>query len=171
MTVKNEYLKVGVITSTHGLKGEVNIYPTTDDRERFRDLKNVYAGPEGNRQKLTVRSVSFTKKFAVLGFKEIDSIEQAEKLRNTELFVSREDAVPLEENEFFIADLIGMKVSTEEKEDLGVLTDVLSTGANDVYVVTAEDGSEVLIPAIPGCILDVNVEEDHMTVHLLPGLR
>ena len=119
---------------------------------------------------LEIETVKFFKQFVIVKFKGIDNINQIEKYKGCDLLVTREQAVPLEENENFIVDLIGMKVVTEEGEVLGILTDVLQTGANDVYVVETEQKKEVLLPAIPSCIRKVDVEEAVMTVHILEGL-
>ena len=164
------YLRVGVIASTHGLKGEVKVYPTTDDKERFYKLDKVLLDTGREYMPLEVTGVKFFKNQVILKFREFHHINEIEKYKGCDLLVTREQAVPLEENENFIVDLIGMKVETEDGQELGVLTDVLQTGANDVYVVKTEDKREILLPAIPSCILDVNPEEGRMKVHLLKGL-
>ncbi len=163
-----QFLKVGVITQTHGLKGEFKIYPTTDSPERFLDITRVYVGEE--KQKETLTGVRFFKQFVIAGLKGKNTIEEAEKLKGKELFVERADGAPLRENEYYIADLIGMKVEDREKGFLGELTDVMETGANDVYVVTSEKYGEILIPAIRQCIKKVDIEQGIMQVELLPGL-
>lgn len=117
-----------------------------------------------------IRQVKFSRNMAIIQFAEITSMDEAEGYRNRAVYILREQSVPCGENENFIADLIDMEVQDEEGRVLGTLTDVLETGANDVYVVTRADGREILIPAIRECILDVSVEENRMTVHLLPGL-
>lgn len=164
------YLRVGIIASTHGLKGEVKVYPTTDDPKRFRELKQVFLDTGNEYKSLEITSVKFFKKQVILKFREFNDINEIEKYKGKDLLVSRDQAVPLEENENFIVDLLGMKVWTDKDQLLGVLTDVLQTGANDVYVVEMEDGKEILLPAIPACILEVSVEEEKMRVHLLEGL-
>lgn len=164
------YLRVGVIASTHGLKGEVKVFPTTDDPERFRKLKQVILDTKREQKSLTITQVRYFKNQVILKFKEFQDINEIEKYRGCDLLVSREDAVPLKENENFIVDLIGMQVETEEGEALGMLADVLQTGANDVYVVETKEGKELLLPAIPACILQVDVEAKLMRVHLLEGL-
>ncbi|MCI8599570.1 MAG: 16S rRNA processing protein RimM [Lachnospiraceae bacterium] len=164
------YLRVGVIASTHGLKGEVKVYPTTDDKERFCDLKHVFLDTGNEYKSLEVTSVKFFRKQVILKFREFNDINEIEKYKGKDLLIAREQAVPLAENENFIVDLLGMKVWTDQGELLGVLTDVLKTGANDVYVVETEEKKEILLPAIPSCILEVKVEEEKMTVHLLEGL-
>lgn len=164
------YLRVGVIASTHGLRGEVKVYPTTDDPARFRKLKQVYLDTKREKMPLEVTGVKFFKNQVIVKFREFNDINEIEKYKGCDLLVTREQAVPLEENENFIVDLIGMKVVTDEGGILGTLTDVLQTGANDVYAVETEQKKEILLPAIPSCILKVDVEEAVMTVHILEGL-
>lgn len=164
------YLRVGVIASTHGLKGEVKVFPTTDDPERFRDLKQVFLDTGNEYKSLNVAGVKFFKNQVILRFREFNDINEIEQYKGKDLLVTRDQAVPLKENENFITDLIDMEVYTDEDKRLGILTDVLQTGANDVYVVVTDEGKEVLLPAIPSCILEVNVEAARMTVHILEGL-
>lgn len=166
----NGLLQVGVITSTHGVRGEVKVFPTTDDPARFKKLKKVILDTGKENLELEVAGVKFFKNMVILKFKEFDNINDVEKYRQKSLYVTRENAVKLKKNEYFIADLIGLAVRTDEDEELGELTDVLQTGANDVYAVRMADGEEVLIPAIKDCIKEVDVEAGRMTVHLLPGL-
>jgi len=165
-----QFLRVGVINSTHGLKGEVKVYPTTDDPERFYDLENVILDTGKEYLNLTISGVKFFKNQVILKFKEFNDINDVEKYKKCDLLITREQAVPLEDNENFIVDLIGLQVVTDENEVLGTLTDVLQTGANDVYVVETEEKKEILLPAIPSCILDVDLDEEVMTVHVLEGL-
>lgn len=165
-----EELQVGVITQTHGIRGEVKVFPTTDDVNRFKKLKEVILDSGKERLNLTIEGVKFFKQFVILKFKGYDSINDIEKYKNAKLLVPREKAVRLKKNEYFIADLIGMKVVTEDGAAFGTLKDVLETGANDVYVIAMEDGKEVLLPAIKECILQVNMEEAVMTIHLMDGL-
>ncbi len=133
-----ERFQVGVIAGTHGVRGDVKVFPVTDDPSRFKKYKNVYLY-EG-------------------------------QLRGAQLWIDRKDAAPLPEGMYYIPDLIGLSVLTDDGKRLGSLTDVLRTGANDVYCVTTDDGREVLIPAIRDCILETKPEEGRILVHLLPGL-
>ncbi len=166
-----KFFHVGTITSPHGVRGEVKVYPTTDDPERFLDLETVILRKSEQEAGRTygILKVHFLKNMVLLLLEGIEDRNTAELLRGYELYVSREDAVPLHENEYYIADLIGMEVYTE-KERLGILQDVMQTGANDVYVVLSERYGEVLIPAIKACIMKVDVAQGRMDVHLLPGL-
>ena len=163
-------LQVGVISSTHGVRGEVKVFPTTDDVTRFRQLKNVYLDIGREMLPLEIQNVKFFKQFAILKFKGIDNINDIEKYRGKSLMIDREDAVDLDEDEYFIADMIGMKVCTEDGSEFGTLKDVMETGANDVYIIDSPEYGEVLIPAIRECILDVDMDEDRMTIHLMEGL-
>ncbi len=166
-----QYLQVGIISSTHGVHGEVKVFPTTDDVNRFKKLKEALLRlPSGEQLPLKIVSVKFFKQFAILKFEGYDSINDIEKYRGLSLYVSRENAVRLAKDEYYIADLIGMRVVDEEGQELGELTDVMETGANDVYVIAMPDGSELLLPAISQCILHVDVEEGFMRVHVLEGL-
>ena len=165
-----EFFQVGVITATHGIHGGVKVFPTTDDPNRFKKLKKVLLDTGIQKLELEVAGVKFFKKFVILKFKEFDDINQVEKYRKCSLLVTRENAVRLKKNEYFIADLIGLKVYTEDGRFLGNLEDVMQTGANDVYQIVTEEGKEILIPAIKQCIRNVDIENGNMTVHLLEGL-
>lgn len=164
-----QFLQVGVISSTHGIRGEVKVFPTTDDPSRFKKLKKVLLDTGKEQLELEVQSVKFFKQFVIVKFKGIDNINDIEKYKGKGLFVPREDAVPLDEDEYYIADLIGMEVFTEDGR-FGVVKDVMETGANEVYIVESDENGEVLIPAIRQCVLDVNVDEKKMLVRLLDGL-
>ena len=166
----NDYLQVGVITSTHGIRGEVKVFPTTDDPKRFETLKNVVLDAGRTKLALEIENVKYFKQFVILKFKGINNINDIEKYTKMPLLVSREDAVELEEDEYFIADMIGMDVITDEGEAFGTLKDVMETGANDVYIIDSEKHGEVLIPAIKECILDVDIESNKMTIHVMDGL-
>ena len=139
-----QFLQVGAITSTHGIRGEVKVFPTTDDPARFKKLKKVILDT---------------------GKRQIDM--EIQSVRS--LFVSRENAVSLEENEYYIADLIGMEVFTEEGH-FGIVKDVMETGANEVYIIDSDVHGEVLVPAIKQCIENVDVENGKMQIRLLEGL-
>ena len=168
---KDDKLRVGVITSPHGIAGEVNVYPTTDDINRFKKLKKLYIDTGKELIQTGVGSVKFFKGMAILKLDHIVDRNMAEKFRKKDLLIDREDAVPLEEGEYFICDLVGLGIETDEGEKLGVLEDVLQTGANDVYLVRCNDGKELLIPVTDECVLSIEPENEKIVVHLLPGLR
>ena len=164
------YLRVGVISSTHGLKGEVKVFPTTDDPERFRELKQVLLDTGREYLPLKITAVRFFKNQVILKFREFQDINEVERYRGCDLLITREQAVPLAENENFITDLIDLEVFDDREQRLGILTDVLQTGANDVYVVETDEGKEILLPAIPSCTLEVDLENERMLVHVPEGL-
>ena len=163
-------LRVGVITSTHGVRGEVKVFPTTDDMNRFKKLKSVILDTGKEHKTLNIESVKFFKNMVILKFKGFDNINDVEMWRQKDLLITRDQAVKLSPDENFIVDLIGLTVMTDEGEKLGVMKDVLQTGANDVYIVKMSDGKEVLLPAIKDCILNVDLEKGEMLVHVLDGL-
>lgn len=165
-----EILQVGVISSTHGVRGEVKVFPTTDDVKRFKRLKEVILDTGKEQMTLEIEGVKFFKQFAILKFKGFDNINDIEKYKGKSLFVTRKNAVKLKKDEYFIADLIGLKVLDEEEKEIGELKDVIETGANDVYVITMSDGKELLLPAIKQCVLAVDVEGGTIKVHILEGL-
>lgn len=164
-----QFLQVGVISSTHGIRGEVKVFPTTDDPARFKKLKKVLLDTGKERLELEIQSVKFFKQFVIVKFRGIDNINDIEKYKGKSLMVPREDAVQLEEDEYYIADLIGMEVYTDGGR-FGTLKDVMETGANEVYIIDSDEHGEVLVPAIHDCILDVDVEKQTMKIHLMDGL-
>jgi 16S rRNA processing protein RimM len=159
-----DVLEIGVITSTHGLKGEVNIYPVTDNVSRFDALKEILLEREGGFDSVQVEKVRYFKNRPILKMKGYDRIEDVERLKGQSIYVRRSDAVALQENEYFIGDLIGLDVVLEDGSRFGTLTDVLRTGANDVYAVKKDDGSTVYLPAIKDVILHTDPEVGTITV-------
>lgn len=182
MSELENMLRVGVISSTHGIKGEVKVYPTTDDPKRFEQLKKVYLDykfkgiRENEKQKiveLEIQGVRYFKQFAILKFKGINDINDIEKYKGMDLYVTREDAIPLEEDEYYIADLIGLTVIDENDDVLGELVDVMQTGANDVYIVKTNEklgNKEIMIPAIKDCIKEISITDKQIKVHIMEGL-
>lgn len=163
-------LKVGIITQTHGIKGEVKVFPTTDDAARFKKLKEVILDNGKEKRKIGIESVKFFKQYVILKFKGIDNINDVLAYKGSSLMVTRENAVKLNKDEYFIADLIGLHVSDDENKLEGKLVDVLETGANDVYVIALLDGRELLLPAIRECVLSVDLQAQEMKIHVLEGL-
>ncbi|GLB29584.1 ribosome maturation factor RimM [Lacrimispora amygdalina] len=163
-------LRVGVISSTHGVKGEVKVFPTTDDSARFKQLKKVILDTGREQIDLEIEGVKFFKNMVILKFKGYDSINEIEKYKGKDLLITRDLAVKLGPDENFIIDLIGLSVVKDDGEKLGTLTDVIKTGANDVYEVKMTDGREVLLPAIKECVLNVDLEKKTVTVHMMDGL-
>lgn len=166
-----DLFRVGVIANTHGVKGEVKVFPTTDEPERFKKLKSVILDTKREKINLELQSARFFKNLVIVKFKGIDDINDIEKYKGCDLLVTRENATPLNEGEYYIADLIDMKVVDEESKELGVLFDVMQTGANDVFVVKLNDSDkELLLPNIPSCVLDVDTDSRIIKVHVLDGL-
>lgn len=163
-------LQVGVITQTHGIRGEVKVFPTTDDVSRFRKLREVVMDTGRERLDMEIEGVKFFKQYAILKFKGYDSINDVERYKGAKLYVARDHAVKLKKDEYFVADLIGMQVITEDGAVFGTLKDVMATGANDVYVVERGDASEVLMPAIRECVRKIDMEQGVITVHIMDGL-
>ncbi|HJC05037.1 MAG TPA: ribosome maturation factor RimM [Candidatus Enterocloster excrementipullorum] len=165
-----EMLRVGVITTTHGVRGEVKVYPTTDDAERFLELEEIWLDTGKKRLPLKIQNVKFFKNMVILKFEGYDDINAVQAWRQKDLLVTREQAVELQEDEYFIGDLIGLHVEDEEGNALGVLRDVLETGANDVYLVSRPGEKDLMLPAIKECIRKVDLEAGIMRVRVLPGL-
>lgn len=165
-----DIFRIGVITSTHGLKGEVKVFPTTDDLNRFKTLKKCFIRTPKEDIQVEKNTCKFFKNMVILSFKEFKDINEIEKYKGLDLYVKREDAVPLEEDEYYISDVIGMDVVTEEGELLGKLEDVMQTGANDVFVIRLTNDKELLMPVIKDCVLDMDYEAGKVTVRLMKGM-
>lgn len=165
-----DMLRVGVFTSTHGVRGEIKVFPTTDDPDRFEDLEKVFLDTGKKLYRLEIERVRFAKNQVILKFKGIDNINDIEKYKGSDLLIAREDAVELEEGEFFICDAIGSIVYEEDGTEFGVLEEVMETKANDVFIVKTKDGKEVLLPYIEDCIKEVNVAEKKIIAYIMPGL-
>jgi len=164
--------QVGVIASTHGLQGEVNVFPTTEDPNRFKKLKKVTLHTQrGEEIELDVQSARFFKKFVIVKFKQYNNINDVEKFRGCELTIERKDAIKLEPGEYYCADLMGLDIVDEDGNKLGVVTDIIQTGANDVYEMTREGSDEkVYIPVIKDCVINIDVNGGKITIHVLEGL-
>lgn len=165
-----EYLSIGQIVNTHGVKGEVKVYPLTDDISRFNNLKEIYIESKGELKKYQVEGAKNLKNTVVLKLKGVDTMNDAEKLRQLYVKVGRWDAVRLPKDTFFICDIIESEVFDIHGELLGKLVDVLQTGSNDVYVVR-KDGKDLLIPALKSVVKEINLQEKRIIVELLEGLK
>lgn len=165
-----EYLEIGKIVNTSGLKGLLKISPLTDDITRFEDLDIIYIQKAKDLIEFKIQEVKYSKNMVLLKLEGIDTIEEAEKYRNCYIKINREDAVELEDNSYFIVDIIGSEVFTEEGEDLGKVVDVFQTGSNDVYTVKNLEGKEILIPAIEDVIKNIDIENKKIVIHLMDGL-
>ena len=162
--------RIGVITTTHGLKGEVKVFPTTDDLNRFKKLKKCFIRTPKEDIQVEKNSCKFFKNMVILSFKEFGDINEVERFRNCDIYVTRDNAVPLEEDEYYISDVIGMNIILEDGSELGVLQDVMQTGANDVFVIKLKDDKELLMPVIKDCVLDMNYDTGKITVRLMKGM-
>ena len=165
-----KYLEVGQIVNTFGVSGEVKVYPYTDDIKRFSKLKSVYIEKKSVMQEYKIQNVRYHKNMVIIKFENVENMNDAELLKNCYLKIDRKDAIKLPKDTFFIADLIGLDVYTDEGKLLGKVEDIYSTGSNDIYVVKDELGKQVLLPAIKDVLKDINLEERKITVHIIKGL-
>lgn len=165
-----KYLEIGQIVNTFGIKGMVKIKPFTDDIKRFDKLKNVYIKSKKDEKEYEIEEVKYHKNMVLIKFKGIDTIEQADLLRQSYLLVDREKEEPLEEGVYYIVDLIGLEVYTDEGRLLGKVDDIFNTGSNDIYVVKDELGKQILLPGIPEVLKKVDLENGKIEVHLIEGL-
>ena len=164
---KEDFLRVGVITSTHGLKGEVKVFPTTDDVNRFKTLDKCYISYGRELLEVHGNGCKFFKNQVILKFREYNDINEVEKFRQCDILVSREDAVGLLEDEFFICDIIGATVIDQNGKTKGHIAEYLETAANGVFVVRDDDGNEIMIPVVKEWVTDIDMEQKRVTVHTL----
>ena len=170
----DNYFEIGVVAGTHGIRGNLKVFPTTSEPERFELLKEVIVELRGRKNTYKIESVAFHKQFVLLKLSGINDMTEAEKYKRARILIDEKYAIPLEEDEYYTRDLYDMEVFTEEGELLGVIDDIIETGANDVYSVknvSEEGGKNILIPAIKQCIVNVDVKNKKMVVRLLEGLR
>ncbi len=165
-----EYLEIGQIVNTSGLKGFLKVIPLTDDITRFEDLKTVYIQEKKDLVEFKIQDVKYSKNMVLLKLEGIDDIGEAEKFKNFYIKINRKDAVELEEDSYFIVDIIGCKVFTDENEFLGKVIDVFQTGSNDVYTVKNNEDKEILLPAIEDVIKDIDIANKKIVVKLMDGL-
>ena len=165
-----EFLEVGQIVNTFGIKGFVKVNPFTDDINRFDELKKVYIKNKSNKKVLEIEEVKYHKNMVLLKFKDIDKVEDAENLRNSYILIDRKDQKQLDKDTYYIVDLLGLEVYTDENELLGKLEDIYNTGSNDIYVVKDELGKQILLPAIKDVIKEIDIDGRKIVVHILNGL-
>ncbi|MGG4341687.1 ribosome maturation factor RimM [Paenibacillus lautus] len=172
--MSEKLLTVGKIVNTHGIRGEVKIMPHTDFADqRFAPKSQLYIVPDkGSKIEVTVDTSRFHKNMYIVKFKELHGINDAEKYKGSLLKITADLQEELPENEYYFHEIIGCKVMTDEDpaEELGLITEILTPGANDVWVVKTPEGKEVLLPAIPDVVLDVDKESKLVRVHLMEGL-
>ncbi len=168
--MKQEYFEIGQIVNHFGIKGMVKVNPFTEDISKFKSLNSIFLEKENNLIKIEIEEVKYSKNQVLLKIKGINTIEEAEKYRGCYLKIARKDAKKLPKDTYFIADLIGLKVYTDEGILLGNVDDIYNSGANDIYVVKDEKGKQILLPAIKEVIKQVDLEQEKIIVHLLKGL-
>ena len=167
-----KYLEIGQIVNTFGIKGFVKVKPFTENtKKRFDNLKTIYIKSKKNIKEYEIEEIKYHKEMVLVKFKTIDTIEEAENLRNSYLVVDREKEQPLEEGTYYIVDLIGIEVFTDEGEKLGILEDVFTNDIGfDSYIIKNELGKTIVLPAVEDIILNIDIKERKMTVHLIKGL-
>lgn len=166
-----DYIYIGRVASTHGVKGAIKVFPTTDDPKRFNLLKEiVLEDSKGGNKKYTIQKIKYVNKFVVVELEEVTDMNAALLLKQCYVKIPKADALPLDEDEYYVQDLRGLKVVLEDESEFGILKDVLFTGSNDVYVVTMTNGKELLLPAIKECVLSINMETRIVKVHIMEGL-
>lgn len=167
----SNYIEIGRIVNTQGIRGDVRVIPTTDDPKRFELLKDIYIEHKNELKEYEIEKVWYHKQFVILKLKGISSMNDGADLKNCIIKIPKELALPLEENEYYIGDLYDLDVYTEENEYLGKIIDIIFTGSNDVYLVKKEDEKELLLPAIKQCIKNIDLENRKIVVYLMEGLR
>ena len=165
-----KYLEIGQIVNTFGIKGMVKIKPFTDDINKFDRLKKIYISNKNGKKEYQIQEVKYHKNMVLMKLEGVDTPEQADLLRQSYLLVDRADEEPLEEGVYYIVDLLGLEVYTDDNKLLGKVEDIFNTGSNDIYVVKDEMGKQILLPGIPDVLKNVDLEKGRITVHLIPGL-
>lgn len=168
--MKQQYFEIGQIVNTFGIRGVVKVNPFTDDISQFEEMETILVDKKGSLVEMQIEEVKYSKNQVLLKLKGIETVEEAEKYRNCYLKLPREKARKLPKNTYFIADLIGLEVYTEEGNLLGKVDDIYNTGASDIYVIKDELGKQILLPAIKDVIKQIDLEQEKIVVHLLDGL-
>lgn len=163
----SEYVNIGKIANTHGIKGELKIIPLTDDKTRYEDLEYVFI--EDETDKFYIEKIWYNKNLVMIKFKNFDNINDVLKFKNKFINVHKENLVKLPEDTYFIFDLIGIDVYTSDNTKIGSIKDVLQTGANDVYIIN-NGKKEILIPAVKEIVKEVNLNEKTMIIEPIEGL-
>ena len=168
--MKQQYFEIGQIVNHFGIKGMVKVNPFTDDISQFEEMETILVDKKGSLLEIQIEEVKYSKNQVLLKLKGIETVNDAEKYRNCYLKLPREKARKLPKNTYFIADLIGLEVYTEEGNLLGKVDDIYNTGASDIYVIKDELGKQILLPAIKDVIKQIDLEQEKIVVHLLDGL-
>ncbi|MBQ3409091.1 MAG: 16S rRNA processing protein RimM [Clostridia bacterium] len=165
-----EYFEIGQIVNTHGVKGHVKVKPFTDDVEQFETLGKILVVKNKETIEMEIEEVKYHKDMVLLKLKRIDDMNTAERYKGCYIKIHRSQARDLEEGVYFIADIIGSDVYTDENVYLGKVDDIYNTGSNDIYVVKDDLGKQILIPGIKDVLLNIDIENQKVIVHLLKGL-
>ena len=165
-----EYFEIGQIVNTFGIKGEVKVKPYTDDIQQFKKLKTILVEKNKATTEMKIVEAKFHKEMVLLKLEGVDDMNEAEKLKGASIKIHRKDARKLDKDEYFIADILGSDVYTDTGSYLGKVDDIYNSGAQDIYVVKDELGKQILLPSIKEVILDIDIEKQKVTVHLLKGL-
>lgn len=165
-----EYLEIGQIVNTFGVKGMVKVNPFTDDITRFDKLKKVYICKKASMEEVEIEEVKYHKNMVLLKIKGINDMNQAEKCKGLYLKIHRKDAIKLPKDTYFIADLLGLEVYTDEGVLLGKVDEIYNTGSNDIYVVKDDLGKQILLPGTKEVLKEISLEKEKIVVHLIKGL-
>ena len=166
-----DLLEVGKIVNTHGLRGEVKVVPMTDYPEVFEDIDFVYVKKKSEYERLDVKGIKYQKNNLIVRFSQITDINMAEKYKNQVIYAEREILGELPEGVYYIADLIGLDIVTEDGEKIGTVSDVFNTGSNDIYEVKREGKKNLLLPVIDDVVLNIDVDGGKITVRMMDGLE
>lgn len=165
-----KYLELGQIVNTFGIKGQVKVKPFTQDITRFEELKEIYVEKKNELKLFIIEKVNYNKNMVILKLKGIETMEDAERLRNSYLKVDRNELEELPEGTYYIVDLIGLDVYTDENKLLGKVDYIYNAGSSDIYVVKDENGKEILLPAIEDVLKQVDLQNKKIIVHIIDGL-
>lgn len=168
--MKQEYFEIGQIVNHSGIKGMVKVNPFTDDISQFEKLKSILLVKDGKLSEVEIEETKYSKNQVLLKLKGIDTVEEAEKYRGCYLKIARSNSKKLPKDTYFIADLLGLTVYTDENILLGKVEDIYNSGANDIYVIKSEDGKQILLPGTKEVIKQIDLEQERITVHIIKGL-
>lgn len=168
--MKQEYFEIGQIVNHFGIKGMVKVNPFTDDISQFEKLKSILLVKDGKLSEVEIEETKYSKNQVLLKLKGIDTVEEAEKYRGCYLKIARSNSKKLPKDTYFIADLLGLTVYTDENILLGKVDDIYNSGANDIYVIKSEDGKQILLPGTKEVIKQIDLEQERITVHIIKGL-
>ena len=165
--MENEQIEIGKVVNTHGTKGELKVLPWADSPEFIAELDYIIVQGDGTH---AIRGAKVIKNCAILSIDGCDNMNDAEKLKGRTVYIYKKDLPPLPDGRFYIRDMIGLKVMSVEGAEIGILDDVLQTGANDVYEVKKPDGSFAYLPAVRDCVKQIDLKSGEIIVELPAGL-